>query len=93
MAQLRKLLPGLGEPVAIRLGEGGAAVGATLAALNLRGRTGATVLAIWRPGHGVMLPAAGEPLAAGDLLAVAGTVEAVAAAREALGASPATPAS
>jgi CPA2 family monovalent cation:H+ antiporter-2 len=92
MAQLRRILPGMGEPVAIRIEAGGPSVGATLATLNLRGRTGATVLAIWRPERGVLVPTAREPLAAGDLLAVAGTEESVAAARLALaGQAPALP--
>ena len=42
------LLPGLGEPVAIRVAPQSLAAGRSLAALNLRGATGATVLAIRR---------------------------------------------
>jgi CPA2 family monovalent cation:H+ antiporter-2 len=81
LAELRTLLPGLGEPIAVRVPEGSPAAGRTLAALNLRGVTGATVLAISRPGGGVMVPSADETLRAGDVLALAGTKEAVAAAR------------
>jgi CPA2 family monovalent cation:H+ antiporter-2 len=86
LAELRSLLPGIGEPVAVRVPEGSPAVGRTLAALNLRGVTGATVLAISRPGGGVMVPTADETLRAGDVLALAGTREAVDAARALLGA-------
>jgi CPA2 family monovalent cation:H+ antiporter-2 len=52
----------------------------------VRGRTGATVLVISRPGGSVMVPSAGEVLAPGDVLVLAGTHEAVDAARELLGA-------
>jgi CPA2 family monovalent cation:H+ antiporter-2 len=84
LAQLRQVLPGLGEPVALRLEGGSAAVGRSLAALDLRGVTGATVLAIWRPDGGVMVPSAQEVLRVGDVLAVAGTAEALAGARRVL---------
>lgn len=81
LSQLREVLPGLGEPVAIRLEPGSAAAGRSLADLDLRGVTGATVLAIWRAEGGVMVPSAREVLREGDVLAVAGTAEAIAAAR------------
>src|SRR5690606_23163465 len=48
LARIREALPGLGEPVAIRLPHDAAAAGRSLAALNIRGATGATVLAIGR---------------------------------------------
>jgi len=83
-----QLLPGLGEPEAFTLGAGSAAVGRSLSALDLRGLTGATVLAITRGEREIVLPSAGEVLAAGDLLALAGTHEAVAAAKELLSAEP-----
>jgi CPA2 family monovalent cation:H+ antiporter-2 len=56
-------------------------VGKTLAQLNLRGLTGATVLAIHRGGGDVSVPTAGEVLRAGDVLALAGTHAAVEAAK------------
>ncbi|MHB8872951.1 MAG: cation:proton antiporter domain-containing protein [Myxococcaceae bacterium] len=77
---LDQLLPGLGAPVSFELKEGSAAVGKTLAELNLRGVTGATVLAITRGGGGVLIPTAKEVLRPGDVLALAGTHEAVEAA-------------
>jgi CPA2 family monovalent cation:H+ antiporter-2 len=53
MEQLAVMLPGLGEPEPVRLTVGSPAIGRSLRALDLRGRTGATVLAITRPGrHG-----------------------------------------
>jgi CPA2 family monovalent cation:H+ antiporter-2 len=83
-AQVRQLLPGLGEPVPVQLDAASPAVGKTLAALDLRGLTGATVLAISRGEAAILVPAASETLAAGDVLALAGTEEAVAAARRIL---------
>ena len=51
-----------------------------LAEIDLRGLTGATVLAITRDGESVMIPTAREVLRAGDLLAVAGTEASISAA-------------
>jgi CPA2 family monovalent cation:H+ antiporter-2 len=81
LEQMRALLPGLGEPVAVTLSDGSPGVGRTLAALDLRGVTGAIVLAISRRDGGVLVPSALEVLQAGDILALAGTKEAVDAAR------------
>jgi CPA2 family monovalent cation:H+ antiporter-2 len=79
--QVQVLLPGLGTPTPVRLEETSPAVGKTLAELNLRGLTGATVLAIHRGGGDVSVPTAGEVLKAGDVLALAGTHAAVEAAK------------
>jgi CPA2 family monovalent cation:H+ antiporter-2 len=81
---LQGMLPGLGAPVALRLEPGSYAVGKTLAALNLRGLTAATVLAIVRPTEPVLVPTGHETLQNGDVLALAGTHEAIAAARRLL---------
>jgi CPA2 family monovalent cation:H+ antiporter-2 len=81
LAQVRMMLPGIGEPTPVLLHEGSAAVGRSLAELNLRGVTGASVLAIARGEEGLLVPTAKEVLRAGDTLALAGTSEAVAAAR------------
>ncbi len=81
LASVGQLLPGLGEPEAVSLRSDSAAVGRTLSALDLRGLTGATVLAITRGERAIVLPSANEVLAAGDLLALAGTCEAIAAAK------------
>jgi CPA2 family monovalent cation:H+ antiporter-2 len=85
LAALRGLLPGLGEPTPVQLSAKSPALGKTLAQLNLRGETGATVLAIARGGQGVLVPSAQEVLQAGDVLALAGTHEAIAAASAVLG--------
>jgi CPA2 family monovalent cation:H+ antiporter-2 len=82
MDRVRAALPGLGDPVSLRVPEASPAADRTLAELNLRGQTGATVLAILREGEQVLVPSGHEHVHAGDVLAVAGTEDAVAAARE-----------
>src|SRR5467141_2827026 len=79
--EVGRVLPGLGSPTRFTLAEDSPAVGRTLASLNLRGATGATVLAIARGGEGVLVPTGHEQLRVHDVLALAGTEEAVAAAR------------
>jgi len=86
LAGVRAMFPGIGEPTAVRLREGSPAAGQSLSALGVRGRTGATVLAISRSGGSVMVPSAGEVLRAGDVLVLAGSHEAVDSARDLLGA-------
>jgi K+:H+ antiporter len=73
-------IPGLGELTAVTLASDSAAVGRTLAALDLRACTGATVVAISRGKDGVIAASSGEILRAGDVLELAGTSDAVAAA-------------
>jgi CPA2 family monovalent cation:H+ antiporter-2 len=87
MEHVAIMLPGLGEPVPVRIDEQSAGVNRSLAELNLRGKTGATILAITRKeddGARVMIPSGKERLRAGDVVALAGTAAAVAAAREEL---------
>jgi CPA2 family monovalent cation:H+ antiporter-2 len=79
-AEVRRLLPGLGEPVPVALEATSFASGRTLASLNLRGRTGASVIAIVHATEGVLVPEADQVLAAGDVLALVGTEDAVASA-------------
>ncbi|MEZ4385347.1 MAG: cation:proton antiporter [Nannocystaceae bacterium] len=59
----------------------GPADGRSLAELDLRCKTGATVLAISRAGATTTLPTGQEILRAGDVLAVSGSAEAIARAR------------
>jgi uncharacterized protein with PhoU and TrkA domain len=75
------VLPGLGEPVAIRVVPDSIAVGRSLAQLNLRGATGATVLAIRRGDQRIPTPLGREVIHANDVLAVAGAQDAIAVAR------------
>lgn len=84
LAQVHALLPGLGEPTPVRLEETSHAVGKSLAELNLRALTGASVLAITRGETGLLVPSAKEVLRSGDVLALAGSHEAVASATELL---------
>jgi CPA2 family monovalent cation:H+ antiporter-2 len=81
MEKVHHLLPGLGAPVGLTLAETSPGVGKSLAELNLRGRTGATVLAISRADAAIVAPGAAERLRSGDVLGITGTEEAVAAAR------------
>jgi CPA2 family monovalent cation:H+ antiporter-2 len=82
--QFRDLLPGLGHLSPVRLEPASPVVGRTLADLDLRGLTGATVLAIQRGSEGLSVPSAREVLRSGDVLAITGTQEAVEAARRLL---------
>jgi monovalent cation:H+ antiporter-2, CPA2 family len=86
-AETRADLPGLGNAQAIRLAPDARAVGQTLRELDLRGLTGATVIAIDRQPADVVYPTAEERLHAGDTLVVTGAAAAVEAARELLGRS------
>ncbi|ATB31353.1 cation:proton antiporter [Melittangium boletus] len=88
LGTLHAILPGLGEPTPVRLEASSPAVGRTLAQLNLRGMTGATVLAIRRGEDKVVVPTADEQLQAGDVLALAGTHEAIDSARAVLSGTP-----
>ena len=80
LATIDAVLPGLGTPTAVRVAATSALVGQTLAATNLRGATGATVLAIQRGALSIPVPAATDTILADDVLALAGSTEAIAAA-------------
>ena len=84
LRQVEQLLPGLGTLTAVRLASTSPAIGKTLAELNLRALTGASVLAITRDESPVVTPTAQEILHAGDVLAITGTHEAIEAARKQL---------
>ena len=84
LADIAAILPGLGDPVSVRLAPGDFGVGKTLAELDVRDRTNATVLVIVRGGQDILLPVGSDRLSAGDLLAIAGTEKAVRAATELL---------
>jgi CPA2 family monovalent cation:H+ antiporter-2 len=82
--RLDHLFAGIGSPVPVELPHGAAAIGKTLAEIKLRGLTGATVLAIQRGATSVVVPSGHERLNEGDVLAIAGTREAIEAAKELL---------
>jgi CPA2 family monovalent cation:H+ antiporter-2 len=84
LSEVEAMLPGFSGLTPILLNPAAAAVGRSLAELDLRAKTGASVLAITREGEGNANPSPKDLLRAGDVLAVAGSAEAVAAARELL---------
>jgi CPA2 family monovalent cation:H+ antiporter-2 len=88
LARAYRLVPGLGSPVPVTLGPGSPAVGRKLGELELRGRTGATVLAIVRGEEVVLVPDGHQPLAEGDVLALAGTGESIEVATRVLSGEP-----
>jgi CPA2 family monovalent cation:H+ antiporter-2 len=90
MERIRTLLPGLGDPVPLRIDRGSPVAARSLGELDFRGTTGATVLAILRDGEKVVMPSGDQVLREGDVLAVTGSRDAVESARAFL--SPAEPA-
>jgi CPA2 family monovalent cation:H+ antiporter-2 len=84
LPEAASVLPGLGPLQRVEIPVGSPAVGKSLAQLELRGMTGATVLAIIREQGGIAIPDAHEPLRAGDALVFTGSEEAIAAAIELL---------
>jgi CPA2 family monovalent cation:H+ antiporter-2 len=84
ITKVQDLMAGLGGTVAVQLQRSSRGVGKSLAALDLRGRTGATVLAISRDGTSIVSPSATERLQAGDVLALTGSADAIEAARSLL---------
>ncbi len=79
-AVVRNMLPGMGTIIPLEVAAGSEAAGRTLAELSLRGRTGATVVALSRDGERTPFPPASMRLQAGDMLALTGTGDAIAAA-------------
>jgi CPA2 family monovalent cation:H+ antiporter-2 len=77
MQKMHAMLPGLGEPVAMTVADGSLAEGRTLRELNMRGATGATVLALLRGDEQFISPRGDQRLEPGDVIAVAGTHDAV----------------
>jgi hypothetical protein len=83
LMQVEKLLPGIGSLSAVTVEKGGPADKRTLADLNLRGLTGATVVAVSRGDRPLIYPSGRVQLEAGDVLALSGTREAIARRRNA----------
>jgi len=81
LAQVETILPGFGGLTSVTVLMSSPAIGQSLAQLDLRARTGATVLAIGRGDHGLATPSPTEPLRVGDVLALAGSDDGIAAAR------------
>ncbi len=79
--EVQAMLPGFDGLTPIVLAAGAGGIGKTLAELDLRAKTGASVLAITREDGGLANPSPTEPLRAGDVLAVSGSADAITAAR------------
>jgi CPA2 family monovalent cation:H+ antiporter-2 len=75
------MLPGMGSPERFTVEPGSFAAGRTIGDLGIRGRTGATVLAITRGDVGIPAPSKVERLEAGDVLLLVGAKDAVEAAK------------
>jgi monovalent cation:H+ antiporter-2, CPA2 family len=84
LEEIRQLLPGLGTLVTVPIDARSGAVGRTLAELNMRGRTGATAVALLRGDDRLIFPSAKETLREGDVLALTGATEAITAASQLL---------
>lgn len=82
--KVEAMLPGLGSVKPVLIAPGCEAAGRSLGELNLRGRTGATVVGISRDGREIPHPSATERLEAGDLVALTGSRDAIQAARRQL---------
>lgn len=80
LTEIETVLPGLGTPTAVRVAATSALAGKTLGAANLRGLTGATVLAIQRGDQSIAVPSAADTIEANDVLALAGSSDAIGAA-------------
>lgn len=78
---IRPYIGGLGEPQLCPLQAGQPGAGRSLQELDLSGLSGAAVLAIVRGEHGTVNPTPQERLRPGDVVVLAGTAEAVAAAK------------
>jgi monovalent cation:H+ antiporter-2, CPA2 family len=80
LREIEQVLPGLGTPTAVRVGITSPLAGKSLGTANLRGLTGATVLAIQRGTHSIAVPSAADTIEIGDVLALAGSSDAIGAA-------------
>ncbi len=84
MEQVQELLPGMGTIVPFQVVSGSSAVGQALGELNLRGLTGVTVVALSRGAQRIVFPDAKQVLESGDVLALTGSHDALAAANRLL---------
>ncbi len=87
LEEANQIFTGIGSPITIALEPGSPALGKTLAEIDLRGMTGASVLAIRRRDGTIVVPTAQDRLFMGDVLAIAGSTEAVECVRHYLGLS------
>ena len=88
LRRIREVVPGLGNVVPLRLGLGSHCAGKTLAELHVGSLTGTAILVILRDDGEALIPTGKDILRVGDLLALAGSPEAVEAARRLLVSGP-----
>lgn len=81
LQRVESLLPGIGTLSPLVVEPGSRVAGHTLAESNLRGLTGATIVAIVRGDEPIIYPSGHEHLYPGDILALSGSHEAIDAAR------------
>jgi CPA2 family monovalent cation:H+ antiporter-2 len=84
LEMVQEMLPGLGTIVPFHVEATCAGVGQSLGELNLRGLTGVTVVALIRGTHRKVFPKADEVIQEGDVLALTGGHESIAAAHRML---------
>ncbi len=80
LTEVTSILPGFGDLTMVTVSRESAIVGRTLAELDLRGRSGASVIAIQRGDRRIVMPRGPTSFQAGDLLALTGSPEDVEAA-------------
>jgi len=84
LEMVQEMLPGLGTIVPFHVEPKCASVGLSLGDLNLRGLTGVTVVAVIRGTQRMVFPKADEVIQEGDVLALTGSHESIAAAHRLL---------
>lgn len=84
MSEVRQLLPGIGTLTQVEVRGTHPCAGRTLTDLNLRGLTGASVVAICRGPERIVVPDGHERIESGDILALTGSARAIRAATELL---------
>jgi CPA2 family monovalent cation:H+ antiporter-2 len=84
LEMVQELLPGLGTIIPFHVEPMCAGVGLSLGELNLRGLTGVTVVALIRGTQRMVFPKANEVIQEGDVLALTGSHESIAAAHRLL---------
>lgn len=84
MHEVRQLLPGIGTLTQVEVRGTHPCAGRTLTDLNLRGLTGASVVAICRGEERIVVPDGHERIESGDILALTGSARAIRAATELL---------
>jgi len=77
LEQINAVVPGIGAPTSMLLEPDSPAAGKSLGELNLRTKSGASIIAISRGNERVLMPSGKEILREGDVLVLVGTHEAV----------------